>query len=108
MRVRRAVEVLAFAPLGALATFAARVAGRIADHDDAPEPVAPPEPAPAASAPAPPVGALAIEGYDHLAARQVIDRLDGLTPGELADVEAYERANRHRQVVLGRLAQLQS
>ena len=49
-----------------------------------------------------------IDDYDHLAARQVVDRLATLTSPELAQIELYERAHRHRQTVLGRIAQLQS
>jgi hypothetical protein len=49
---------------------------------------------------------LPIAGYDQLSARQIVDRLDDLTPAELAHVEAYERANRRRQTVLGRIGQL--
>jgi hypothetical protein len=51
---------------------------------------------------------LPIADYDHLAARQVVDRLTTLTAGELAQIELYERAHRHRQTVLGRIAQLTS
>jgi hypothetical protein len=51
---------------------------------------------------------LPIDDYDHLAARQVVDRLATLTAGELAQIERYERAHRHRQTVLGRIAQLTS
>ncbi len=49
---------------------------------------------------------LPIAGYDQLSARQIVDRLDALTPAELAHVEAYERSNRRRQTVLGRIGQL--
>lgn len=49
---------------------------------------------------------LPIAGYDQLSARQIVDRLDALTPAELAVVEAYERSNRRRQTVLGRIGQL--
>jgi hypothetical protein len=50
--------------------------------------------------------ALAIDGYDQLSARQIVDRLDQLTADELAAVARYERANRRRQTVLGRIEQL--
>lgn len=56
----------------------------------------------------PHVGELAIEGYDHLAARQVVDRLDGLTTVELGAVERYEAAHRRRRTVLGKIEQLRS
>ncbi|HUF96877.1 MAG TPA: hypothetical protein VMM60_02035 [Ilumatobacter sp.] len=51
---------------------------------------------------------LPIDDYDHLAARQVVDRLATLSAAELDQVAEYERAHRHRQTVLGRIAQLQS
>jgi hypothetical protein len=50
--------------------------------------------------------ALPIEAYDLLAARQVCDRLGGLTSDELAVVERYERAHRGRRTVLGKIEQL--
>lgn len=50
--------------------------------------------------------ALPIDDYDHLAARQVVDRLATLTATELTQIEQYERARRHRRTVLGRIAQL--
>lgn len=51
---------------------------------------------------------LPIDGYDQLAARQIIDRLGSLTPAELAVIEAHERAHRNRSTVLGRIAQLRA
>lgn len=73
--------------------------------------------APAIVAEPPPVGALdaqdhdgdvhlAIDGYDQLSARQIVDRLPSLTADELAAVDAYERSHRRRQTVLARIAQL--
>lgn len=120
---RRALEVAVFAPVGVLATVAAKVhalrGGRSSvaptvptvDAPEPPRPAAPAVPAPRVVQPEPDrgptaPGPLPIEGYDHLAASQVIDRLDGLTSAELIAVEAYERAHKHRQIVLGRLAQL--
>lgn len=50
--------------------------------------------------------ALAIDGYDQLSARQVVDRLADLTPDELAAVERYEQGARRRQTILHRIAQL--
>ena len=58
---------------------------------------------------APPAGdasELAVEGYDHLAARQVVDRLNVLSNVDLMAIEQYERAHRHRQTVLGKIEQL--
>ncbi|HUP69857.1 MAG TPA: hypothetical protein VM142_08575 [Acidimicrobiales bacterium] len=51
---------------------------------------------------------LAIPGYDALSAPQVVQRLSGLSPEELEAVGTYEAATRHRQTILGRIAQLQS
>ncbi len=51
---------------------------------------------------------LAIPGYDALSAPQVVQRLSGLSPEELDAVRAYETATRHRQTILGRIAQLKS
>ncbi|MGH9018968.1 MAG: hypothetical protein ACRDY1_14550, partial [Acidimicrobiales bacterium] len=49
---------------------------------------------------------LAIPGYDSLSASQVVQRLAGLSPSELADVQAHEQAHRHRRTILNRVAQL--
>ena len=54
----------------------------------------------------PAVDALAIADYDHLAARQVVDRLGGLDADELRAIADYERAHRHRQTILRRIDQL--
>ena len=51
--------------------------------------------------------ALAIPGYDSLAASQVVPRLAGLSPEELAAVGAYESAHRARRTILTRVRQLQ-
>ena len=53
-------------------------------------------------------GGLAIPGYDSLAASQVVLRLAGLLPEELAAVRRYELATRRRRTVLGRIAQLEA
>ncbi len=57
----------------------------------------------ATSAPAP---ALAIPGYDQLSASQVVERLDGLTKGELDAVREYEVTHRGRSTILGKITQL--
>ena len=62
--------------------------------------VAPADPAAAA--------ALAIPGYDSLSAMQVVQRLPGLTPEELAAVRAYEARHRGRKTILNRADQLLS
>ena len=49
---------------------------------------------------------LAVPGYDTLSASQVIARLEGLTPEELRDVAAHERAGRGRRTILNRIDQL--
>ncbi len=50
---------------------------------------------------------LPIEGYDALAASQVVARLGGLSREELERVERYETAHRARRTILHRVAQLQ-
>jgi hypothetical protein len=49
---------------------------------------------------------LPIPGYDALSASQVVERLLGLTPGELEVVRAYETAHRNRRTILGKIEQL--
>jgi hypothetical protein len=56
----------------------------------------------------PPGHSLAIPGYDALSASQVVQRLDGLSEGELEEVRAYELATRGRRTILNKIAQLQS
>lgn len=46
-----------------------------------------------------------IEGYDALPASAIVEMIDRLTPQEQNAVEAYERANRGRRTVLGKLSQ---
>jgi hypothetical protein len=50
---------------------------------------------------------LAIPDYDGLSASQVVNRLAGLSPSELAAVRSYEAAKRGRKTVLSKIAQLQ-
>ncbi len=47
---------------------------------------------------------LPIDGYDDLAARQVVDRLTGLERADLARIETYEREHRNRSTVLGKIS----
>jgi hypothetical protein len=47
-----------------------------------------------------------IQGYDLLAASQVVARLRGLDADQLAVVEAHERAHRNRSTILAKIAQL--
>lgn len=50
--------------------------------------------------------ALPIDDYDTLPTSNVIDRLARLSPGELGVVAEFERTNRGRRTVLGRIEQL--
>jgi hypothetical protein len=50
---------------------------------------------------------LAIPDYDGLSASQVVNRLAGLAPAELANVQLYEAAHRGRKTILSKVAQLQ-
>jgi hypothetical protein len=52
--------------------------------------------------------ALAIPGYDSLAASQVVQRLGGLSTTELEAVRNYEEATRGRRTILNRIGQLQA
>jgi hypothetical protein len=94
------------------------VIGRPAERPSpaAPRPAAKTSPAPpvrevagATSSPATSSSAasLAIPDYDGLSASQVVNRLAGLTPAELAAVQGYELANRGRKTILSKVAQLQ-
>jgi hypothetical protein len=49
---------------------------------------------------------LGIPDYDELSASQVVERLDGLQPGELDAVRAYEEAHRGRRTILFKIEQL--
>jgi len=82
---------------------------RAAEASEAPAPTstAAPDPGPVAGGvPSPDVHRLAIPDYDSLAASQVVPRLTMLSAEELGEVGAYEAANRHRQTILNRVAQL--
>ena len=81
------------------------------DEPSAAEPAEAAAPSPArpsarATAPGRPE-ALAIAGYDTLAASQIVARLDGLDAASLEAVRAYEVAHRNRKTVLGKVTQLQ-
>ena len=52
--------------------------------------------------------ALPIEGYDSLAASQVVVRLSTLTPDELALIQEHESTHRNRRTILGKIQQLQA
>lgn len=49
---------------------------------------------------------LALPDYDQLPASQIVAMLGDLIPDERDDIEHYERANRGRRTVLGKLDQL--
>ena len=51
---------------------------------------------------------LPIEGYDSLAASQVVQRLGSLDGIELETIRQYEEENRTRRTILGKIAQLQA
>ena len=51
---------------------------------------------------------LPIDGYESLAASQVVARLGSLGMVELDVIEAFERAHRNRRTVLGRIAQVRT
>lgn len=86
--------------------------GRVASVLDHLPPVDEPTPTPVADdgpgavADAPSEADLPIDGYDSLAASQVVPRLATLTASELRAVQGYERAGRHRQTILNRVEQL--
>lgn len=65
------------------------------------------EKAPAKRAPASAPDAVGIPDYDSLSASQVVSRLRGLGPDELAAVRDYESATRARKTILNKVAQLQ-
>jgi hypothetical protein len=77
--------------------------GEPEDADDAPasEPVPATEPSDA-----PAVETLALADYDHLSSAQIVAKLDSLEADELEAIGSYERANRHRRTILGKLDQL--
>jgi hypothetical protein len=74
----------------------------------APSPKAAPAPRSTNGGGVPPVTELAIPGYDALSASQVVQRLAGLSTGELEAVARYESATRHRKTILSRVSQLQN
>ena len=49
---------------------------------------------------------LAIPAYDTLSASQVVQRLDGLSRGQLVTARAYEAGTRGRRTILSRIDQL--
>lgn len=49
-------------------------------------------------------GQLPIGGYEALSAEQVMERLAGLSPSDLAKIEAFEREHENRSPILSRIA----
>lgn len=60
------------------------------------------------SLPAPTSDQLALPDYDQLPASHIVGKLDGLSEEELAAIEAYEQAHRHRRTILGQIARLRA
>ncbi len=46
---------------------------------------------------------MAIDGYDELSARQIVELLDGLTDDELTEIELFERDGRGRRTILAKI-----
>jgi hypothetical protein len=82
---------------------------KAAEQPASPPPAETPRTAPATRmrATAAAAAALPINNYDTLSASQIVPRLAGLQPQELAQVAAYENAHRRRRTILGRIAQLE-
>jgi hypothetical protein len=83
--------------------------------DDNPPPGTTSDPVPPTGPPAssmssnghvPTASSLAIPGFDTLSASQVVQRLDGLSRGELVSARAYEAGTRGRRTILSRIDQL--
>lgn len=51
-------------------------------------------------------GELALEGYESLAASQVVARLERLAPAELEQIRDFETNHRGRRTILGKIDQL--
>jgi hypothetical protein len=95
---------------GAPATVASNDDERPAERRH-PEPVSLPEAVLQAVAESPELSDavdLPIDGYESLAASQVVLRLGSLTPSELAAVAEYESSHRARRTILGKIHQLQA
>ncbi|HEX3840436.1 MAG TPA: hypothetical protein VHU85_06575 [Acidimicrobiales bacterium] len=71
-----------------------------------PVPPAPPSTGSSTNGHVPTASSLAIPGFDTLSASQVVQRLDGLSRGELVAARAYEAGTRGRRTILSRIDQL--
>jgi hypothetical protein len=89
--------------------------GHTADDDPAPRSTPSPAPTTASTSTSgssptnghvPTASSLAIPGFDTLSASQVVQRLDGLSRGELVSARAYEAGTRGRRTILSRIDQL--
>lgn len=78
-----------------------------AEDPDTPGPGTSAEPSAGTGGAADTPDALAIPDYDELSASQVVDRLEGLAPDDLAAIRDYERATRARATILGKIEQLE-
>ena len=67
---------------------------------------APPKSSMSSNGHVPTASSLAIPGFDTLSASQVVQRLDGLSRGELISARAYEAGTRGRRTILSRIDQL--
>lgn len=96
------------APREAGAPAAEDPTGPTGDADqDAPGPATSAEPSTGTGGAGATAEALAIADYDELSASQVVDRLEGLAPEDLAAIGDYERATRARAAILGKIEQLE-
>jgi hypothetical protein len=86
--------------------------GGVEDRPEAtsgPTPIASPPASPSTGSTnghVPTASSLAIPGFDTLSASQVVQRLDGLSRGELVAARAYEAGTRGRRTILSRIDQL--
>lgn len=94
------------APSAAPARREPTVLDRVRSSPTAPEQLQPTVPGAAGPAVAPAEDQLPIDGFDSLAASQVVPRLVTLSTEELRTVQRYEQAGRHRQTILNRVEQL--
>jgi hypothetical protein len=88
------------------------LSGDLGASGERPSPAPRPEPAARGGGEEPPRGGrpadpgLAIADYDDLSASQVVDRLEGLEPGDLDAIRRHEVAHRARATIIGKIDQL--
>lgn len=115
--IRPIVDVVR-APLSIVTGLAGLIANGVRAATSSPDPAPPPRAdtsvrsatvAPtAADRPGPSSTGLPLEGYESLAASQVVDRLPTLSDDELDRIDAFETAHRGRRTVLGKIEQLRT